>query len=175
MKALDRQQIGILYDYLVRNCSDTRLARELLDHLACEVEHYMWIGLPFDKAFEKVQLDVDTQAIRQLQQTYHHELADADQLQTATLDDIVFENRNKAYGAYDLRQSYTIAMRNALILTIGLFLMLMALLVAMKERTWSYTSLSGIMWLVGLCATTFAGGNWYWQNIRQKLLTPEQY
>jgi periplasmic protein TonB len=32
---------------------------------------------------------------------------DAKKLATATLDDIVFENRHKAYGAYDLRKSYT--------------------------------------------------------------------
>ena len=31
---------------------------------------------------------------------------DAKQLATATLDDIVFENKHKAYGAYDLRKNY---------------------------------------------------------------------
>ncbi len=39
-----------------------------------------------------------------------------------TLNDIVFEFRNKAYGAYDLRQNYPIALRNALIIGVSLFL-----------------------------------------------------
>lgn len=33
--------------------------------------------------------------------------------------DLVFEHRNKSYGAYQLRRNYPIAMRNALFLTIG--------------------------------------------------------
>ena len=52
----------------------------------------------------------------------------------ATLDDIVFEFRNKAYGAYDLRQNYPTALRNALILGITLFLMMF--LVPMLYSKW---------------------------------------
>ena len=52
----------------------------------------------------------------------------------ATLDDIVFEFRNKAYGAYDLRQNYPTALRNALILGITLFLMMF--LVPMLYSEW---------------------------------------
>ena len=52
----------------------------------------------------------------------------------ATLDDIVFEFRNKAYGAYDLRQNYPTVLRNALILGITLFLMMF--LVPMLYSKW---------------------------------------
>ncbi len=52
----------------------------------------------------------------------------------ATLNDIVFEFRNKAYGAYDLRQNYPTALRNALILGITLFLMMF--LVPMLYSEW---------------------------------------
>lgn len=44
-----------------------------------------------------------------------------------TLDDIVFANRNRLYGAYDLRQVYPKTLRNALLLGIGLFLLLLLL------------------------------------------------
>ena len=36
--------------------------------------------------------------------------------QNATLDDIVFANRNKAYGAYDLRKTYPKNITRALII-----------------------------------------------------------
>jgi len=45
----------------------------------------------------------------------------AEQLQLTTLDDIVFEHRNKAYGAYDLRLRYNQTARWALWLGISLF------------------------------------------------------
>ncbi|WP_421830482.1 energy transducer TonB [Larkinella sp.] len=44
-----------------------------------------------------------------------------EQLNVATLDDIVFENRNKLYGAYDLRQVYQRSANRALWLGIALF------------------------------------------------------
>lgn len=39
----------------------------------------------------------------------------------STLDDIVFENRNKAYGAYELRTHYTTNINRALLIGIGFF------------------------------------------------------
>lgn len=175
MKVLTRQQVDVLRKHLIESGSDKMLLTELLDHLACEVEHYMWIGLPFEKAFEKVQLEVNIEAVSKLQDTYQYELADPDTpLQPATLDDIVFENRNKAYGAYDLRQTYPKAMRNALFLTLGLFLMLMALLGGTNQKSWSYTNQWGVMWMVGLCTTAFAGGSWYILTIKQKYTVWEE-
>ncbi|MGA0560546.1 energy transducer TonB [Larkinella sp. VNQ87] len=44
-----------------------------------------------------------------------------EQLQFASLDDIVFENRNKLYGAYDLRRFYNRSANRALWLGIALF------------------------------------------------------
>jgi protein TonB len=44
-----------------------------------------------------------------------------EQLNVATLDDIVFENRNKMYGAYELRQVYSRNANRALWLGIALF------------------------------------------------------
>ena len=42
---------------------------------------------------------------------------------TATLDDIIFENRNKAYGAYDLRKSYSKFLTRALLIGGAIFFM----------------------------------------------------
>ena len=46
----------------------------------------------------------------------------SEQLQAASLDDIIFENRNKLYGAYDLRRSYNNIANRALWLGTALFL-----------------------------------------------------
>ncbi|TAG69238.1 MAG: energy transducer TonB [Runella slithyformis] len=45
----------------------------------------------------------------------------------STLDDIVFEHRHQAYGAYDLRKSYNTTLRKALIIGCILFLLLFLL------------------------------------------------
>lgn len=46
----------------------------------------------------------------------------SEQLQIASLDDIVFEHRNKLYGAYDLRRSYNRIANRALWLGVAFFL-----------------------------------------------------
>ncbi len=48
----------------------------------------------------------------------------AESSEAMTLDDIIFMNRHRAYGAYDLRKAYPVALRNAVLLGIGLFLLL---------------------------------------------------
>ncbi|UFH53415.1 hypothetical protein [Spirosoma sp. KNUC1025] len=172
MEKLNPQQVAILHNHLVHSGSTDALLDELLDHLACEVEYYMWIGLPFESALNAVLEQANVKAVRHLQATYQTELAMTDeQLQRASLDDIVFEFRNKAYGAYDLRQAYRISLRNAFIMAIGLCMMLMAIMDLMSHKTWSYLSVSGLVWLAGLCAVTFAGGSWYLQHIRQQQLS----
>lgn len=56
---------------------------------------------------------------------YNHPFpALAESSEAMTLDDIVFMNRHRAYGAYDLRKSYPEVLRNAVLLGIGLFLLL---------------------------------------------------
>src|SRR5919112_1432134 len=47
---------------------------------------------------------------------------EANQILKTDLLDLLFEDRNKAYGAYDLRKSYNKRIRNALLITGGLLL-----------------------------------------------------
>lgn len=167
MKKLTPQQLDKLHSLLIRNGSNDALMGELLDHLACEVETYLWQGYNFDLALEKVSQEANIKALRYLRETYQQDLTLTDeQLQNASLDDIVFQFRNKAYGAYELRQSYPIALRNALIFGIGLFLMMMALFSGIIGGQWSFWSIQGILWLVGGCAVAYA--SWAWFVIVQK-------
>ncbi|MFD2570648.1 hypothetical protein ACFSUS_08400 [Spirosoma soli] len=171
MEKLNPQQVARLYDHLIQTGTSEALIRELLDHLACEVEYYMWIGLPFESALDKTLLEADAKAVGQLRKTYQHELTLTEtQLEEASFDDIIFQHRNKAYGAYDLRQTYPTTLRNAIIMTLGLCMMLMALVHMISRGTWSYLSLWGAIWLVGLGAVTFVGFSWYLQHERQNQL-----
>lgn len=57
----------------------------------------------------------------------------------STLDDIIFEHRNKAYGAYELRTHYTTNINRALLIGIGFFgLMLLTnfLFAREKDKNW---------------------------------------
>lgn len=169
MEKLSPQQVAILHNHLINSGSNDTLIDELLDHLACEVEYYMWIGLPFESALTTVLEQANVKAVRHLRETYQVALAMTDeQLEEASLDDIVFEFRNKAYGAYDLRRAYRITLRNAFIMTIGLCMMLMAMMDGLSRRTWSYMSPWGVVWLVGLSGVTFAVVSWYIQHLRQQ-------
>lgn len=169
MEKLNPQQIDTLFRHLVWNGTDEALFEELLDHLACEVEHYMWIGLPFEKALEKVQLEADAKAVKHLRKTYQAELTMSEkQLQQADLDDIVFQFRNKAYGAYDLRQEYRSSLLTALLMTVGMVMMFMSLLTSFNAGQWSYLSVWGLVWMVGLLCFSFAIGTCVRQRIQQK-------
>ncbi|GAB3340351.1 hypothetical protein GCM10027299_53690 [Larkinella ripae] len=169
MEKLNPQQIETVYRHLVWNGTDEALFEELLDHLACEVEHYMWIGLPFESALEKVQLEANAKAVKHLRKSYQIELTMSEkQLQQADLDDIVFQFRNKAYGAYDLRQEYRHSLRTALLMTIGLVMMFMALLTSFSAGKWTYFSVWGGIWTAGLISFTYAVGTCIRQRIQQK-------
>ncbi|MFC5409438.1 hypothetical protein ACFPMF_08980 [Larkinella bovis] len=169
MEKLSPQQIDTLYRHLVWNGTDEALFEELLDHLACEVEHYMWIGLPFEKALEKVQLEANAKAVKQLRKTYQIELTMSEkQLQQADLDDIVFQFRNKAYGAYDLRQEYRNSLLTALLMTVGMVLMMMSLLTSFNTGKWSYLSVWGMVWTTGLISFSYAVGTCIRQSIQQR-------
>lgn len=169
MEKLNPQQVIELHNHLIRSGSNDALLDELLDHLACEVEQYMWIGLPFEAALRAVLEEANVKAVRHLRHTYQTELTMTDeQLRQASLDDIVFEFRNKAYGAYDLRRAYRATLRNAFILALGLCMMGMAILDMVNRKNWSYLSLSGIIWFTGLCGVTYAGLSWYLQHVRQQ-------
>ena len=172
MEKLNPQQVARLHDHLILTGTNPALTSELLDHLVCEVEHYLWIGLPFASAMDKALLDADAGAVRDLHRTYQRELRMSEtQLELASKDDIVFEFRNKAYGAYALRQAYPATLRNAIIMTIGLCMMGMTLLQIMGRGTFSYFSFWGGIWLVGLASVTFALLSGYLQHERQRTLT----
>ncbi|GAB3252903.1 hypothetical protein GCM10027347_12360 [Larkinella harenae] len=169
MERLSPQQIEALCDHLLWNGTDEALFEELLDHLACEVEHYMWIGLPFEAALEKVQLEANPKAVKQLRKTYQIELTMSEkQLQQADLDDIVFQFRNKSYGAYDLRQEYRNSLLTALLMTVGMVMMMMSLLTSFNAGKWSYLSVWGGVWMVGLLSFSYAVGTCIRQRIQQK-------
>lgn len=169
MEKLSPQQVATLHNHLIHSGSTDALIDELLDHLACEVEYYMWIGLPFEAALNTVLEQANVKAVRHLRDTYKTELAMTDeQLGQASLDDIVFEFRNKAYGAYDLRQAYRTTLRNAFIMALGLCMMAMAMMDGISRHSWSYLSLTGVVWLVGLCGVTFGVTSWYMQYMRQQ-------
>ncbi|MBC3784121.1 hypothetical protein [Spirosoma utsteinense] len=162
METLNPQQVARLHDHLIRTCPNAALIDELLDHLACEVEHYMWIGLPFESAMDKALLEVNAGVVRELRQTYQRELGlRGSRLEKASKDDIVFEFRNKAYGAYALRQAYPQNLRNATIMTLSLCMLLMAVMHMVGHGTFSYFSSWGAVWLTGLAGITFVGFNWH--------------
>ena len=52
---------------------------------------------------------------------------DANKILSADLIDLVFEGRNKNYGAYELRTGYNKRLRNALLLTVALALLILLL------------------------------------------------
>lgn len=56
-------------------------------------------------------------------------------LQNASLDDIVFEGRNKEYGAYALRQAYHRHLKRALAIAVTLFALLLIGIVAQRYLT----------------------------------------
>lgn len=171
MEKLSPQQVATLHNHLIQTGLSDALISELLDHLACEVEYYCWLGLPFDSALSAVLEEANVKAVRHLRESYQLALAMTDeQLKQASLDDIVFEFRNKAYGAYDLRRAYPTTLRNAFIMALGLCMMVMAMMDGISRGTWSYVSLSGAVWLIGLSGVTFAVVSWYLQHLRQQQL-----
>ncbi len=168
MEKLNPQHVARLRNHLIQTGTNPNLIIELLDHLVCEVEHYMWIGLPFESAMNKALLEADAGTVRDLHRTYQRELRlSGTQLELASKDDIVFEFRNKAYGAYALRQAYPQTLRNAIIMTLGLCMILIALIQILSRGTFSYWSIWGAVWLTGLVIVTLVGLNWYVQLERQ--------
>jgi hypothetical protein len=168
MKKLNPQQVARLHEHLIQTGASDALINELIDHLGCEIEHYLWKGYPFELALAQAIREADGGTVRDLSQRYQHELRLTDaQLQEASLDDIVFQFRNKSYGAYDLRQAYPKNLRNAILIALGLCMMLMALMQMVSQHSWSYWSPWGAVWLLGLGAVTFASVSWYLQHQKE--------
>ncbi|WP_460956581.1 hypothetical protein [Spirosoma litoris] len=157
MEKLHPNQIDHIHKYLLQSGLSGELLTELLDHLVCEVEHYLWIGLPFEAALNKTLQDANADSVQKLRKLYHQELAfSEDQLAEASLDDILFQFRNKSYGAYSLRQSYQKTLVYALGGALGLGLMMIAFLHLISQKTWSYWSPWGVVWIIGVGAVTAA-------------------
>jgi hypothetical protein len=164
MKKLSPQQLDQLHTHLIRTGSNDALMSELLDHLACQTEEYLWKGFNFDLALEKVASEANATAINYLRENYQHTTTLSGQaLQEATLDDIVFEFRNKAYGAYELRQSYPATLRKAFFLGIGIFFMLFAGWSGIAAGTWSFFSTAMLMWALGVSSVAYAASLWYFE------------
>ncbi|GAB3962695.1 hypothetical protein GCM10028805_64330 [Spirosoma harenae] len=157
MEKLTPQHIDHLHKYLIQSGLSDELLTEMLDHLVCEVEHYLWIGLPFKAAVEKTLLDANADSVQKLRKLYQRELSFSDaQLAEASFDDILFQFRNKSYGAYALRQSYQKTLVYAFGGALGLGLMVIALLHLISQKTWSYWSPWGLIWIIGVGAVSVA-------------------
>ena len=122
MKRLDDHRIAELNHYLSVSGLSRKLLPELLDHLACEAEERLWEGLPLSRVIESLQSEVDPNVLEQLNIEHKHLLA-----MKESLNDIVFENRNKAYGAYALRRDYGGNVQRATFIGVGLFLLIFLL------------------------------------------------
>ena len=122
MKRLQENRIEQLAKYLQGSKLDPELYSEILDHLACEAEERLWDGSSFEQAYEKILDSADLQTLHHLSVDHKTLLA-----MEKSLDDIVFENRNKQYGAYTLRKSYGQTMQKSVLLGVTLFLLMVLL------------------------------------------------
>lgn len=122
MKRLDDHRIAELNRYLSTSGLANRLLPELLDHLACEAEERLWMGQSSEEMITTLLNEVDSETLEQLSIDHKHLLA-----MEESLNDIVFENRNKLYGAYALRREYSGNVQRATIIGVGLFLLIFLL------------------------------------------------
>jgi periplasmic protein TonB len=122
MKRLNDQRITEFKNYLRESGLGEALLPELLDHLACEAEERLWEGQSLEQVVEALQNEVDPDTLKQLGLEHKHLLAVEE-----SLNDIVFENRNKLYGAYALRREYGGHVQRATIIGVGIFVLLFCL------------------------------------------------
>ncbi len=120
MKRLSPPGIEELKRLLIEANADRVLLPELLDHLACEAEERMWDGQPAAEVLASLRLEVTPGIVQTLNLDHQNLLA-----MNTSLDEIVFEGRNKAYGAYALRLNYAKNVQRAFAAGIVLFLTLM--------------------------------------------------
>ena len=159
MKTLTTAQVNQLCTQLAEAGATPVQVNALLPHFGREVEHFMWIGLPFEVAVDKVQLEANGNPVTYLRDKHADVLVMPDE--QPDLDDIVFANRNRAYGAYDLRRAYSRAIVNALLMTLGIVLMVLAAMEAYQQGKWAYLSLGGGAWIAGIFLVAFAGFRFY--------------
>jgi protein TonB len=119
MKRLQENRIDQISKYLQASKLDPELIPEILDHLACEAEESLWDGKPFEQIYQDMVKTADVQTLLNLSVDHQNLLA-----MEKSLNDIVFENRNKSYGAYDLRKGYGQTVQRAVVMGVAFFLML---------------------------------------------------
>ncbi len=122
MFRLTKNKIDLLERYLQESGIDKQLFPELLDHLACEAEERLWEGESIDEVLADISGAARRVTLFDLNLSHKHLLA-----MNSTLDEIVFEGRNKAYGAYVLRRDYATHVQKAFLLGVGIFLSLVFL------------------------------------------------
>jgi hypothetical protein len=126
MTKLTTQQLESLYNHLLGAGPNDALQGELLDHLACQVEEAMQRGLSFEAARMEALAEADPGRVKMLKNNYRRELALAEDCRRqASLTEMVFEYRNKSYGAYPIRQAYPDTVLNALFVGTSLFIILL--------------------------------------------------
>jgi hypothetical protein len=168
MKTLTPSQIRQLQAHLREAGATNAQVNALLPHFAGEVEHYMWIGLPFEAALHKVDLEADFSPVTYLHTKHGDTLVADNEADEPSLTDMVFANRNRAYGAYDLRKAYDRALISALIMTFGIVLLVLAGMRAWQVGRMIYLSASGLAWVVGVLLVAFACFRFYIDNIRRE-------
>ncbi|PSL28416.1 energy transducer TonB [Dyadobacter jiangsuensis] len=119
MKRLQENRIDQITQYLQASKLDPELLPEILDHLACEAEESLWDGKSFEQIYQNMVNTADAQTLLNLSVDHQNLLA-----MEKSLNDIVFENRNKSYGAYDLRKGYGQTVQRAVVMGVAFFLLL---------------------------------------------------
>ncbi|WP_051350196.1 energy transducer TonB [Dyadobacter alkalitolerans] len=119
MKRLQENRIDLINKYLQSSKLDPELLPEILDHLACEAEERLWDGKPFEQIYHNMMETADRQSLLNLSVDHQNLLA-----MKKSLNDVVFEGRNKLYGAYDLRKSYGQTIQRSVLMGVTLFLLL---------------------------------------------------
>ena len=122
MKRLTDQRLAELNRYLDTSGLSDALQPELLDHLACEAEERLWAGQSLETVIDSLLREVSADVLLDLSIEHKHLLA-----MNESLNDIVFENRNKLYGAYVLRREYGGNIQRATIIGVGIFLLMFLL------------------------------------------------
>ncbi len=122
MKRLTDHRLVELNRYLDTSGLNSALKPELLDHLACEAEERLWAGESVEEVIGSLLREVDADVLLELSLEHKHLLA-----MNETLNDIVFENRNKLYGAYALRRDYGGNVQRAMFIGVGIFLLMFLL------------------------------------------------
>ncbi len=122
MVRLHNDRLDVLRKYLLDCKLSSELYEEILDHLACEAEELMWEGEAFENIVQLFKEEAEKSTLLGLDADLKEILAC-----DYSLTDIVFEGRNKLYGAYALRKGYHNTIQRSVVLGVTLFLFMIFL------------------------------------------------